>query len=49
MRNVYHCTPKEFDEQDDAVIEFHKQILALESKKTRKEAKMNEFKRKHKG
>lgn len=47
MRNVYHCTPSELDEQDNEVIEFHKQILALESKKSRKDSKMEDMKKRH--
>lgn len=42
MREVYHCTPSEFDEQDDATIEAHLHFVKIQSDQQRIEAKRAE-------
>jgi len=32
MRDIYHCTPSELDEQDDAMIEMHAGFTNVSSK-----------------
>ena len=31
MKDVYHCTPSEFDLQDDKVIQMHREFIRIEN------------------
>jgi hypothetical protein len=46
MKHIYHCTPKELDEQDIYKTELHFQIWSMENKKKWKENKRLEQKQK---
>ena len=39
MRDVYRCTPPQFDEIPEATIELHKAILSMESKERELDSK----------
>ena len=36
IRNVYHCTPAELEEQDFSTIFLHREILRVEAEKEKK-------------
>jgi hypothetical protein len=48
MRNVYHCTPSELDEQDASIVELHTHILSLEARERRISEKSAGMKQKYK-
>lgn len=42
MRDVWHCTPSEFEEQSEYNISLHKSILNMEAEYQRKEERRAE-------
>lgn len=41
MTQLYHCTPKEFDEQDPRIIQLHKKFLNAERRAEQKRSERN--------
>lgn len=46
MRDVYRCTPDEFDQIDDTVITMHREFLQIERRLARIAGKRAEQRRK---
>lgn len=35
MRDIYHCTPSQLDDEDDAIVEAHREFIRMDAKQRR--------------